>query len=114
MDFRNKIIAHRIEENVTGIVFWRNEQFYVKIKDSYYPIFNGTSNIGAKKLYSLPNNNYHNPWTETVVTKPELLVIRDKYVQFWGKYKPGMKIEGKLINNVFYDKSYFSSNTTKS
>ena len=70
MDFKNKIIAHRIEENVTGIVFWKNEQFYVKIKGSYYPIFNGTSNIGAKKLYSLPNNNYHNPYKVCVLFPP--------------------------------------------
>lgn len=112
MDFTNKIAPHI--EDVVGIIVWQNEIFYAKVKESYYVIFEGSSNVGAKILYSLPTNNYHKPWTESVVTKPHLLKQRQNDVQFWGKYKPNMKITGRLINHVFYDKSYFSSNTTKS
>lgn len=114
MDFKSKIIEHRIEKDVVGIIVWENNQFYLKYKDVLYHIQDGSSLISAKKIYSLPTNDYHIPWTESSVTKPELLIKRQNEVQFWGKYKPGLKVTGTLINNIFYDKSYSNKYPTKS
>ena len=116
MDFKNKVIEHKIEKNVTGIMVWENNQFYVKIKDVLYVVNDVDSLIGAKILYSLPNNDYHISWTESVVTKPYLLERPDRQgeTKFWSRYKPKMQVVGTLINDIFYDKSYSNKSSTKS
>ncbi len=114
MDFKSKVIEHRIEKDVVGVIVWENNQFYLKYKDTLYHIQEGNSIVGAKKVYSLPSNDYHIPWTESIITKPELQISRQKEIQFWGKYKPGLKVKGTLINDLFYDKSYSIKYPTKS
>ena len=114
MDF-TKTTVEQISTNIVGIVVYENNQFFANVNNINYPIYEGGNLIGAKKVYSLPNNDYHIPWTERLLQKPELQKYRRNVIKFWGKYKPNMKIKGKIINNIFYDDKYkFSTNTTKS
>ena len=113
MDF-TKTTVEQISTNIVGIVVYENNQFFANVNNINYPIYEGSNLIGAKKVYSLPNNDYHIPWTERLLQKPELQKDRRNAIKFWGRYKPNMKIKGKIINNIFYDDKYkFSTNTTK-
>lgn len=108
MDFVNKTVDH-IDKEVTAVIIWKNEQFYARVGRVNYYIDNWNNLANAIKVYSLPTNLCHYPWTEKPIKKPNLNKIKehnDLGILFWGKYKPNLKIKGVIKKDIFYDKFY--------
>ncbi|KAF5080404.1 hypothetical protein DSECCO2_120480 [anaerobic digester metagenome] len=82
-----------------GIVDFIDGIEVVRCNNTTYPISYDIS--GTVKLYSLPNNNKHSPYTSRkvntdAISKPDIVL------KYWSIYKHGDTVRGKIINNTFH------------
>lgn len=82
-----------------GIVDFIDGIEVVKCDDKTYPISYDIS--GIIKLYSLPNNNKHSPYTARKVNT-DTIAKPDIVLKYWSKYKHGDTVTGKIIDNKFH------------
>lgn len=92
-------------KRIRAKVIWKNldNKFVAKIDKVYYDIegYNDLTNV--KWVYALPTNTFfpcwfRKPYEYNKDIDPDVLAMT---LRFWGKYREGMSIYGKIIDNIF-------------
>lgn len=90
-------------KRVSVKVVWKNFKFAANFKDKQIEIFGWNDLSNSKYVYALPTNTYHSEWHKRPYVKqddPDAIAMS---LRFWGKYKQGMIIYGKIVNDIFYE-----------
>ena len=81
----------------TKVLYTSDLGFHVIINNKIHTLINLCGFENYAVLYSLPNNDKHEPWTERPLTKiqyPKLVGV------YWSIYKPGDVICVRLVNDI--------------
>ncbi len=81
-----------------GIVNFIDDEEVVKIGDTYYPIKYSLHDV--ETLYSLPNNDKHEPYIKRENVKLEAKV-KHSVSKYWTPFKRGTAIKGRIQDDVF-------------
>jgi hypothetical protein len=98
MNFKESIVVNTPREYTVGIVIYKDDIFYAKVKDTLYEI--SFNIIKYTTVYSKPNNNKYPEWTE----KKNKLISNPTAGIYWSPFKPNMKIQGYIVDNKFIEK----------
>jgi hypothetical protein len=109
-NFVDKVVESLKHEHTPGKrvsvkVIWKNGVFVGKYGDKLVSIADYDDLTNCKWLYALPTNTYYTPWHRSpydAPVKPDKNALEMR-LRFWGKYKTGMTIYGKIVDNVFHE-----------
>lgn len=101
------------EKRVGGKVLWKYGKYYVKIDGVNYEIKDVNNLTKIKWIYALPTNRYFTPWYRKPYTQIEDNNALEMTLRFWGKYKQGMTIYGRIENGIFTETKSFNVITRK-
>lgn len=87
---------------VSGLIVYLNSKFFIKVKGRLYKL-KDLSIDDAKVLYSLPRNNKREPWSEKTITDENKVWNVDIVSEYWGKYKPGIKLRGYIDDDALFN-----------
>lgn len=90
-------------KRISAKVIWKDFRFYAKVNKILYPIYDWNNVSECSYLYALPTNTYFTNWYRRPFKSNNDEDSNKMFLHFWGKYKHGMTIYGKLINDVFYE-----------
>lgn len=82
-------------------VVWKNNRFVAKKDKDCFEIVGWDDLSKSKWVYALPTNSYFTPWH-----RKDYIPIADRNalemtLRFWGKYRHGMTIYGKIVDGMF-------------
>jgi hypothetical protein len=83
-----------------GVVDFIDGVQVVKLDGIYYPIVYKCK--GVISLYSLPNNNKHEPYTKKANVDIDTLHNKDSVLTNWSPFKKGKKVIGVIRDNKFH------------
>jgi hypothetical protein len=90
-------------KRISGKVVWKKDKFQVKVDKDIYDIVGWDDISDSNVIYALPTNTYFSPWHKQIYNhKPDNIDIMKMTLRYWGKYRHGMTIYGKIIDNLFY------------
>jgi len=96
-------IQHTPGKKIGVKVVWKNFKFVGKYRNMEFPIYDWNNLTDCKYVYALPTNTYFNEWYKKPYVYQDDVNARNMTLRFWGKYKGGMTIYGKIIDNIFYE-----------
>lgn len=99
------IASYTPGKRVSVKVIWKNSRFVGKRNGEYFEIDGWNDISKAKWIYALPTNTYFTEWHRRPYiyqSDPDAVKMT---LRFWGKYRSGMTIYGKIIDNIFYESS---------
>lgn len=91
-----KTVSGRISRYSEG------KEFFVKVKKELYKVVPlSLASFTTTKLYSLPHNTYHEPWTCRKYIRQDNLQKNKDVFQHWSLLKPGLYVRGIIKDNTF-------------
>jgi hypothetical protein len=90
-------------KRISGKVVWKKDKFQIRVGKDIYDIDNWDDISECTFIYALPTNTFFTPWHRKLyIHKSENPEIVQTTLRYWGKYRHGAIIYGKLIDNIFY------------
>ena len=108
-----KLTAIRLKQDIyNGIIKYVGTIPMVNYNNRLYLVSKDSQSIeGCTIFYSRPDNKHHEPFKEIKRSTPK---VKDNYIdasnEGWTRLKPGLKVRGSVIDNMFYIK--FTENDT--
>lgn len=112
MNFIQKIVKRKKESKtqtiksntIEGIVIFDNSKLLIQLKNkSIYELYKYNDVDGILTVYSSPTNDAHPLWTKQI-SKNKHRSHQHLVNLSWWRYKPGMKLKGEVIDNIFHPK----------
>jgi hypothetical protein len=96
-------IPHVHKNFLHGVLEYINGKFFVRHRNVIYKINSEDFSLeGCNILYSLPNNDKYLPWTTKHSDAPYKLRDLKIVSKYWSKYKPGIKVRGRVDNDEVF------------
>lgn len=90
-------------KRITAKVVWKKDKFQVRIEKDLYDIEGWDDLSECTCIYALPTNTFFTPWHRKLYThKSDSSETIQTTLRYWGRFRHGMTVYGKLIDNVFY------------
>lgn len=106
ISFVNKTVTTVVKtpgKRVSAKVVWKNNRFYAKRDSKYYEIDKWDDLSNSRYIYALPTNTYFTPWHRKLYSVTTDATAISLLLRFWGKYKHGDTIYGKIVDTKFYE-----------
>ena len=100
-------------KRISGKVVWKKDKFQIRVGKDIYDIDNWDDISECNFIYALPTNTYYTPWhRKAYLHKPDNIDIMKMTVRYWGRFRHGMTIYGKIVDNIFYPSKIHNDEST--